>query len=39
LAWGSEDELRQEAETKIRHAQAETKILMDAGHIQPPPNS
>jgi len=35
----TEDELRQEAETKIRHAQAETKILMDAGHIQPPPNS
>ncbi len=31
------DELRHEAETKIRHAQAETKILMDAGHIAPPP--
>jgi malate dehydrogenase (oxaloacetate-decarboxylating) len=33
----SEDELREEAETKIRRAQQETKILMDAGHIAPPP--
>ena len=34
----TEDELRSEAEEKIRHAQAETKILMDAGHIAPPPS-
>jgi len=34
----TEDELRREAETKIHHAQEETKILMDAGHIQPPPS-
>jgi len=33
----SEDELRAEAETKIRRAQQETKILMEAGHIAPPP--
>jgi len=33
----SEDELRMEAETKIRHAQAEVKALMDAGIIAPPP--
>ncbi len=33
----SEDELRNEAETKIRHAQQETKILMESGHIAPPP--
>ena len=32
----SEDELRAEAETKIRHAQAEVKALMDAGIIPPP---
>jgi malate dehydrogenase (oxaloacetate-decarboxylating) len=32
----SEDELRVEAETKIRHAQAEVKTLMDAGIIPPP---
>ena len=32
----SEDELRAEAETKIRHAQAEVKALMDAGIIAPP---
>ena len=35
----TEDELREEAEMKIRHAQQETKILMDAGHIAPPPSS
>jgi malate dehydrogenase (oxaloacetate-decarboxylating) len=34
----TEDQLRQEAETRIRHAQEETKILMKAGHIQPPPS-
>ncbi len=34
----TEDELRSEAEEKIRNAQAETKILMDAGHIAPPPS-
>jgi malate dehydrogenase (oxaloacetate-decarboxylating) len=33
----SESELRHEAETKIRHAQEETKILMREGHIKPPP--
>ncbi|MEA3356700.1 MAG: NADP-dependent malic enzyme [Candidatus Bipolaricaulota bacterium] len=33
----SEDELRAEAETKIRRAQQETKILMEAGHIASPP--
>lgn len=33
----SEAELRREAETKIRHAQEETKILMREGHIPPPP--
>jgi malate dehydrogenase (oxaloacetate-decarboxylating) len=31
----SEDELRAEAEAKIRHAQAEVKALMDAGIIPP----
>jgi malate dehydrogenase (oxaloacetate-decarboxylating) len=35
----SEDELRREAEMKIRHAQEETKILMRAGHIKPPPRA
>ena len=35
----SEKELRREAETSIRHAQEETKILMRAGHIPPPPDS
>jgi len=35
----SEDELRAEAETKIRHAQAEVKALMDAGIITPPAQS
>jgi len=35
----SEDQLRHEAETKIRRAQAETKILMREGHIPPPPES
>ncbi len=34
----SEKELRREAEEKIRHAQEETKILMHAGHIAPPPD-
>jgi len=33
----SESDLRTEAETKIRHAQAEVKALMDAGIIPPPP--
>lgn len=33
----TEDELRREAETKIRHAQQETKVLMDSGLIPPPP--
>jgi len=33
----SEEELRHEAEEKIRHAQAETKILMSEGHIVIPP--
>ncbi len=33
----SEAQLRQEAEQKIRHAQAETRLLMEAGHIAPPP--
>ena len=33
------DQLRREAEEKIRHAQQETKILMNAGHIAPPPLS
>jgi malate dehydrogenase (oxaloacetate-decarboxylating) len=33
----SEEQLRNEAETKIRQAQAETKILMREGHIAPPP--
>ncbi len=33
----SEAELRAEAETKIRHAQAEVKALMAAGIIPPPP--
>ncbi len=32
-----EDQLRTEAETKIRHAQSEVKALMDAGIISPPP--
>ncbi len=31
------DELRREAETKIRHAHQETKVLMDSGLISPPP--
>ena len=31
------DQLRREAEEKIHHAQQETKILMNAGHIAPPP--
>ena len=31
------DELRQEAEERIHRAQQETKILMKAGHIAPPP--
>ncbi len=35
----SEDELRTEAETKIRHAQAEVKALMDAGVIPQPPST
>lgn len=30
-------QLRKEAEDKIHRAQAETKILMEAGHIPPPP--
>jgi len=34
----TEAELRKEAESKIRHAQAEVKALMDAGII-PPPNA
>jgi len=33
----SEGELRDEAETRIRHAQAEVKALMDAGIVPPPP--
>lgn len=33
------DQLRCEAEEKIHHAQQETKILMNAGHIAPPPLS
>jgi len=33
----SKEELRHEAEEKIRHAQAETKILMREGHIAIPP--
>ena len=33
------DQLRREAEEKIHHAQQETKILMNAGHIAPPPLS
>ncbi len=33
------DQLRREAEQKIHHAQQETKILMNAGHIAPPPLS
>jgi len=33
----SEAQLRDEAERKIRHAQAETRLLMEAGHIAPPP--
>jgi len=33
----SKEELRHEAEEKIRHAQAETKILMREGHIVIPP--
>ena len=32
------DQLREEAETKIRHAQAETKVLMDSGQIAAPPD-
>ena len=31
-----EEELREEAATKIRHAQAETQILMREGHIATP---
>lgn len=34
----SKEELRHEAEEKIRHAQQETKILMREGHIAPPPS-
>ena len=34
----SEEELRREAAKKIRYAQEETKILMHAGYITPPPN-
>jgi len=33
------DQLRREAEEKIHHAQQETKILMNAGHIAPLPLS
>jgi len=33
------DELRQEAERKIRHAQQETQILMREGHIAPLPET
>jgi malate dehydrogenase (oxaloacetate-decarboxylating) len=33
----SENQLRHEAQTRIRHAQEETKILMREGHIPPPP--
>ncbi|MEW5827123.1 MAG: NADP-dependent malic enzyme [Candidatus Bipolaricaulota bacterium] len=33
----TESELRRSAEEKIRHAQEETKALMDAGVIAPPP--
>lgn len=33
----SESQLRDEAERKIRHAQAETRLLMEAGHIAKPP--
>jgi len=33
------DQLRREAEEKIHHAQQETKILMNAGHIAPPPSA
>jgi len=35
----SEAELRTSAQEKIRHAQAETKTLMSAGHITAPPNA
>jgi malate dehydrogenase (oxaloacetate-decarboxylating) len=35
----TEEELRREAETTIRRAQEETKILMRAGHIPPPPDA
>lgn len=34
----SADQLRDEAEKKIRHAQAETEALMRAGLIPPPPD-
>ena len=33
----TEAELRREAETKIRHAQEETRVLMKSGVIAPPP--
>jgi malate dehydrogenase (oxaloacetate-decarboxylating) len=33
----SESELRREATEKIRHAQAETQVLIDSGIIVPPP--
>jgi malate dehydrogenase (oxaloacetate-decarboxylating) len=33
----SEEQLRREAETKIRHAQRETRILMEQGHIPSAP--
>ncbi len=35
----SEDQLCEEAQTKIRRAQEETKILMREGHISPPPEA
>jgi len=35
----TEEELRREAETTIRRAQEETKILMRTGHIPPPPDA
>ncbi|MDD5220052.1 MAG: NADP-dependent malic enzyme [Candidatus Bipolaricaulis sp.] len=33
----TEPELRREAESKIRHAQEETRVLMESGIIAPPP--
>lgn len=35
----TEAELRSEAETKIRHAQEETRVLMKSGVIPPPPKA